>query len=467
MPLTTTNKGWRTTRYAGIAILFLASLGVAGPDLFAEQTCCRGEPCCRGVACGTSSTCNSSSVCEKLDLYGGLFAENLCCRDRLCGDFFGTRTLAADCGISADYSFTQFYQGVVSGGRSQEFQYGAKYDSYYCLQGEKLGFDGLIGIMHVESRYGEDANSESGAMTYPNASMLYPLPGEWEWAITELVMMQSMGQRIAITGGKYNSVDLLNMLYRHQGRGIDGFMNLNFLLPATLLRTTNLSFNGAGVLAMQGAQIQSMLMVYDTQNSSTTVAPDLFADGSVVLGYHRFFTNFAGLPGSHGVLANYSNRTYAVTDPLSYTVIPGEGIPAPQETGSWSLAYIADQLLYVDRCKPCRNLRFFSTWGLADKATSPYAWSAMVSLQASGLDCRRPADTLGVGYFYNGLSSDFKDRVSAGPLPDVQDVQGVELYYNATVTPWFHLTGDLQVIENERVSDDTALILGIRASIDL
>jgi porin len=218
---------------------------------------------------------------------------------------------------------------------------------------------------------------------------------------------------------------------------------------------------------MKGEQIQSALLVYDTQNSSTTIAPDLFARGSVVIGYHRFFTKFGGKDGSQGFLANYSNATYASTDPLSYTVIPGESIAAGRETGSWSLGYFADQLLYVDRCNPNRNLRFFSQWGLADKKTSPYAWVGTVALQGSGLNRCRPADTMGVGYFYNGLSSDFKDLVSAGPRRDIQDVQGVELYYNATVRPWFHLTTDLQVIDNEQVADNTALVLGMRASIDL
>jgi porin len=73
---------------------------------------------------------------------------------------------------------------------------------------------------------------------------------------------------------------------------------------------------------------------------------------------------------------------------------------------------------------------------------------------------------MGVGYFYDGLNSNFKQLVSAGPLPDIQDVQGVELYYNAAVTPWFHLTADLQVIDNQNVSDNTVIVLGLRAKID-
>ena len=49
----------------------------------------------------------------------------------------------------------------------------------------------------------------------------------------------------------------------------------------------------------------------------------------------------------------------------------------------------------------------------------------------------------------------------------LEEVQGVELYYNVALTPWFHLTGVLQVVDNEKEADDPALILGLRAKIVL
>jgi hypothetical protein len=76
------------------------------------------------------------------------------------------------------------------------------------------------------------------------------------------------------------------------------------------------------------------------------------------------------------------------------------------------------------------------------------------------------ADTMGAGYFYDGFNRGFKTLLSADPAFDIQDVQGVELYYNAAITPWFHLTTDLQVIDNENVGDDTAIIFGLRGKIE-
>lgn len=234
---------------------------------------------------------------------------------------------------------------------------------------------------------------------------------------------------------------------------------------AALMRTTNLSFNGVGVLGLKGPQIQNALLVYDTQNSSTTIAPDLFDEGAVVLGYHRFFTEIGGLPGSQGFMANYSSGTYRSTDPLSYTVIPGQGLNSPETVGSWSFTYFGDQILWADRCDEKKNVRMFTILSLGDTNPNPYRWTSSISVEATGVMDRRPNDRMGVGYFYNGLNDNFKDLVNTIPALNVRDVQGVETYYNAEINPWFHITADLQVIQNQNTNDNTAIIPGIRANI--
>ena len=107
----------------------------------------------------------------------------------------------------------------------------------------------------------------------------------------------------------------------------------------------------------------------------------------------------------------------------------------------------------------------FGRVGVSDEKTSPYGVTASVSLEAFGsMDCR-PNDRMGVGYFYSGLNSDFKNLfVFANPL---EDVHGGEVYYNAEITQWFHLTGDLQVVNPGPQALDTAVVLGLRAKIDL
>jgi porin len=102
---------------------------------------------------------------------------------------------------------------------------------------------------------------------------------------------------------------------------------------------------------------------------------------------------------------------------------------------------------------------------IADGNPNFYSWSGNVALQAGGLVPGRNLDTMGIGYFYDGLSSDFKDLVS--PIVALEDVHGGELYYNTAFTPWFHVTTDLQVIDNQNQNQDTVIAVGLRANIDL
>ena len=61
-----------------------------------------------------------------------------------------------------------------------------------------------------------------------------------------------------------------------------------------------------------------------------------------------------------------------------------------------------------------------------------------------------------------------KDFYRTIPLaPELRDLQGVELYYNAAITPWFHLTADLQFVQPAVSDNDTAVVLGLRGKIDL
>ena len=51
------------------------------------------------------------------------------------------------------------------------------------------------------------------------------------------------------------------------------------------------------------------------------------------------------------------------------------------------------------------------------------------------------------------------------PRPVSKDyTQTIELYYNIEVTPWLHITPDLQIIDNPTGSKDvdTALVAGVR-----
>ncbi|MFG0334209.1 MAG: carbohydrate porin, partial [Maioricimonas sp. JB049] len=384
---------------------------------------CHQDGGCDTCDVGCDARCDGSSQAHSAP-------DDLWNRSHLGGDWGGLRSAMAGHGIIADVSLTQFYQGIVHGGRERDFEYGGKLDYIFMLQGKQLGLnEGFMATIHAETRYGHDIILDGAALAPANAAMLYPEFDDTT-AITGLQILQAFSEEWAVTFGKFNAFDFINMLYPQTGRGVDGFMNVSAFLPMTVIRTVPLSFLGAGVVKLNDKRIQGSLMVYDNNNIPTTSGfDDLFDNGASILGMYRIFTELGGKPGSHAVMATWSNGTYTSLDRTGWTFIPTVGIVPAQDTGTWAAVYILEQQLWADSTNAKRNVGLISQWGLADPRTTPFDWSANIALQAQGLIESRPNDTTGLAWFYSGLSDDLKNLTS--PLLPLQDVHGLEIYYNA------------------------------------
>lgn len=440
----------RITHLARIATFCIVLVAASKSDLLAQCVSCDSS-CCSpsGGHCGC----------------GGCGAESLWTRDHLFGDWLDVRPCLAEHGIIADLQLTQFYQGVASGGVEQTDAYGGKLDYNFTFLSQQMGlWKGGTLLFHAETNFGENVNADAGAFALPNTNLLWPLPGENETSITGLLYLQKLSDKVSVGAGKLHVLDFWTMVYPNVGRGVDGFMNLNSLsagLP--WLRFVNLSVNAAGVLVQEGEQIQGGVLVFDLNNSSTTSGlGNLFDDGAGVLGLWRFFTDWNGKPGSHLFAGSYANRTYTSLDETSWFIVPGQGVVPGQKTGAWALGYYFQQVVWADRCNEARKVQLWTGWGLSDGNPSFARWNGFVSVESYGPLKSREKDRAGVAYFYTELSDDFRELVS--PVIATEPVQGVELYYNCEVTPWFHVTADLQFVENGIERDDTAIIPGLRAN---
>ncbi|QDU89839.1 Carbohydrate-selective porin, OprB family [Pirellulimonas nuda] len=375
-----------------------------------------------------------------------------------------TEAMAAH-GVTYLGQATQFYQGVASGGAEQTFDYGGKIDQFLILDSTKLGlWEGTTMTMHAETRFGEDVNFDAVGLAPVNGAMLYPQEGEHSTAITGLSLAQNLTEDLQATAGKFNGFDLFYSLYPQTGRGVNGFMNVSMIIPVSVARTVPLSFMGAGAMKMNGTQPQAGLIVFDNQSVATTSGfDDMFNNGANIMGFVRFFTDVADLPGSHFFSGIWSTGEYTSLDRTDFVFVPGQGIQSTPVGGAYTLLYIYEKALWMDGCNPKRNISVLSMWGLADQQTSPVGWSANVALQASGFRDSRPHDAVGIGYFHTGLSNDFVNLLS--PVLDLRDVDGVELYYSAAISQSFQLTGDLQVIEPAIADNDTAVVVGLRGTV--
>jgi carbohydrate-selective porin OprB len=81
----------------------------------------------------------------------------------------------------------------------------------------------------------------------------------------------------------------------------------------------------------------------------------------------------------------------------------------------------------------------------------------------NALIASRPRDEFGVSYAYTDLSDELKDNLDLLPLGGRLRVEHqLEVFYNLHLTPWFQLTGDLQILRPNRPVADTAVVPAAR-----
>jgi porin len=387
-------------------------------------------------------------------------------RPKLTGDWFGCRTDLRDGGITLDVSTTQFYQGVTSGGLERSFFYGGRNDYFLTLDGEKLGlWKGLTVKFHGETRYGESANFSTGALSPVNEYLLVPGNEGVVHGLTAAKFIQALSENTLLTGGKINLLDEIRQPLTG-ATGLEGFLNSSLIFNTILSRTLPYSAFGTGVVYQPSGGPVLALSVFDTRDASTTsVFDEFFTNGAVVFGVASLPTQFFGLPGHQGVEAVYSSGRYTNVDESPYLdPITGLVVPSAPKTGSWAVGYFFDQAVWVSPDDPERVWGVFGKIGISDGNPNPIRWTAMAGVSGASPISGRSRDTFGIGFYHLGVSDTLK-RSARGGTP-LGNEQGVELYYNARVTPWLQITPDLQVIEPFQKGIDTAVVLGVRAKID-
>lgn len=386
-------------------------------------------------------------------------------RSQLTGDWHGYRSCLAESGIAVEGAFTQFYQGPASGGNEQVFRYGDKLDLMVNMDMGKLGFceGGQLQIHAVDWQLGQNAIVDATGLAPVNTAMLLPKVGEPAFAMTSIQYTQALGGGYLVTAGRINMLDLWATFYPEYGRGLDGFMNLSMMLPMNVVPSLPLVTNGAGIIKAGERGVESALLVFESQQSPTTVGLD-FPNGVTIVGAVRKYTNFMCQPGSHTLIGVYATGEYTSYDTSGWIVVPGNGVVPASKQGTWVAGYLGQQQLWADACNPKRKTSLFGYIGFSDPDNSPYQFTTSISIEKFGPFACRENDRAGIGYFYNGLNSDFQNTVSL--LAPIDDLHGGEAYYNAEIFPWFHLTTDVQVIQPGLVANDTAVVLGLRGKLE-
>ena len=381
-------------------------------------------------------------------------------RSQLTGNWAGSRDALAENGLTFFGDMTQYYQGVTSGGLEQQFKYGGRGDYLIDIDSQKMGlWEGGHLDLRAETRLGQDCNEIDGAVAPSNFAMALPLLNQNVTALTGVQLTQDVSENLTVFCGKLNLLDGTPASYA-RGMRLNYFWNAAmqfnlsraYLLPSTL---------GAGFIVRDKVEPVFSFYLLDTHYTPTTSGfSTLFSNGVLLYGDYRLRTNWFDLPGhsTFGFLYSNAARTALDTNPYLLLSLILAGLPVPTEHSSWTALYHFDQVVYSDTQNPARNWTLSGDYGLTDGNPNPIHWFANVSLVGNSPVRSRENDTIGIGYYHLGVSN-----FPIFAIHGVGDENGVEMFYNAAVTPWFHVTPDLQILDPAQHHTTTAILVGIRA----
>jgi porin len=277
---------------------------------------------------------------------------------------------------------------------------------------------------------------------------------------------QFLGENFVVTVGKFNQADGVNIHPFLGGNGINRFMNEAFVLSPIYAQALNYSVPGAGFSYLRDLDPIFTLFVVDPSGRPDTPGlKRLFNNGMSLFYQLRLPVTPFGLPGHQMVEGTYSSGRFSTLSEEDLLILNRPpGTPGIVRTGSWVVTYGFDQFLVVDEEDPTKGWGIFGNISISDQNTNPIRW--FMNLGAAGTSPLpgRSSDSWGLAYYFLGTSSVL--RQTLGPDAPGSHEQGVELYYNAKVTDWFVMTGDIQGIEPALHGSRSAFLFGLRANIN-
>lgn len=399
----------------------------------------------------------SAETAPVTDSYGGPFLT----RDHLGGDWLGTRDALKARGLDLKLEWTEFYHGLADGTPDDDIIDGGRIDFFASLDGHKAGlWPGLFVNVHGEYRYG-DVTTQGGALSPVNTALISPRNDGDVFAFTNVTVTQAFSESVLLTVGKFNTLDLYEKNFLG-GRGVEGFMNLNFVAPPIAARTVPASTLGAILSVLDKGKPLFNIGILDSRSPSTSSGFDgLSADEITVTADYSFYTKVNGLDGVHNLSATWSSIDAFSLDASDFIRPPtAPGVFPTKKDDTWQISYLYEQYLCQDAEDPKKGWGVFGLLGVSDGNPNPIEWNAAAGVGVKGIGDIRPDDRAGLGLFYTGLGGDVRSTLS--PFVPVSDEYGAEFYYDCAVTPWFRLAGDVQVIRPAVSRNDTSIYAGLR-----
>jgi porin len=394
-------------------------------------------------------------------------------RSTLTGDWWGVRNDLAAKGITLDMSLTQIYQGIVDGGKDEDWEYGGRGDLTINVDTQKVGlWPGGFFTVEVEGNFTDSVNGKTGALMPVNTNQIFPSPTGDNLNVPNVSFMQFFSPYVGVVLGKLATLTPTSgdMNEFAHGKGDVQFMNSAFNVNPVLLLTVPYSTLGAGVIVLPtkdpNAAIISFNVLQTNGKPNTSGFSDLHSNQLTFGGEGRVRTNFFGLTGHQLIGGFYSNKTFTSLDQSLRFFIENRDLE--EQDGSWNIYYNFDQYLYEPQKGSGQGIGIFGRLGVSDGNPNPIHFFFSIGVGGKGIIPGRPLDRIGIGYYYMDVNNPKFTRLRGQTREFLRDEYGFEAFYNVAITPWMQITPDIQVIrpaQKETFSRENvhmATVLGLR-----
>jgi len=394
-------------------------------------------------------------------------------RPRLTGDWGGIRDELGKKGIVLDVDVTVTPLDVLSGGRSTGGETWGNADYTLNVDTQKAGlWPGGFLMVQVDTGFGTNIFSKSGALVPVNTAALFPAPNDHTTALLNATFMQFLSEKFGLVLGKFNTLDTTKQEF--YGDYYTQFLNAAFVFPMTLEQVP-LSAYGGGVIGLPTQDIVLSLVALDPGGTATSNSfNNVFDDGAMVVGSGQVTIKPFDLAGHQNVGFSWSNKDrYSLEqDPSNLLrlllqtqfprladpgpilgeilerffprlIVPAE--PANRKSSSWSLSYAADQYFWQPKGDTKHGVGVFFSAGASDGNPNPIKWAFLAGIGGKGVPGRTD-DSYGIGVARTQFSSAFIPLLREGLGLGLEHEDALEAYYNLALTGWMTVTPDIQVI---------------------
>lgn len=403
------------------------------------------------------------SLTQELPDYSG----DIWHRSFLAGDWGGQRTELAEKGITFDVDVTQIFHVNARGGESTDngFRYSGSADYILILDTGRMGLwqAGQL-LLKGETQFGQSINSKVGSLMSVNAGALFPEPDTHKTTLTQVVYTQFLSEKFGFAIGKIDYLGGDQNVFAHNET--TQFLNMSFVanpimapLPYSAL-TAVVFYRPTDWLSVSLTALDSLGTASESGFETAFHSPE----GTTFMTEWDVTIKPFGRPGHQRFGVAYTTQDLLKLDqnPRLSGVAESVGrqfgiIESDTKPDGWLVYYNFDQYFYTEHEDPTQGVGVFGRYGWSSGEANPFEAFYSIGIGGKGILPDRDHDTFGLGYYYLDMSDDLPSYAG------LSSEQGIELYYEIEVTPWLHVTPDVQyIIDPGGGAGDDAIAVGIR-----